>query len=87
VRNVFRDREGVLWLGKEDEAPTANSPQSVHHSTENGLVNSFVRALNQARGGSIWIGMNEGVNQTPLAAFGAPVVRCARRKDRDQQVS
>ncbi|HTY85571.1 MAG TPA: two-component regulator propeller domain-containing protein [Silvibacterium sp.] len=64
VRNVFRDREGSLWLGTEGRGIYREAGNRlVHYSTENGLVNNFVRAILQARDGSVWIGTDEGVSR------------------------
>jgi ligand-binding sensor domain-containing protein/signal transduction histidine kinase len=64
VRNVFRDRGGVLWLGTEGRGVYRQvEGHLVHYSTENGLVNNFVRAFLQARDGSVWIATDEGVSR------------------------
>jgi len=64
VRNVFRDREGALWLGTEGRGVYQQAGnQLTHYSTENGLVNNFVRAILQGKDGSIWIGTDEGVSR------------------------
>jgi len=64
VRNVFRDRDGALWLGTEGRGVYRETGgRLVHYSTENGLVNNFVRAFLQAKDGSIWIATDEGVSR------------------------
>ena len=64
VRNVFRDRDGALWLGTTGKGVYRKiAGQTVHYSTENGLVNNFVRAFLQSRDGSVWIGTDEGVSR------------------------
>ncbi|HVM93065.1 MAG TPA: two-component regulator propeller domain-containing protein [Terriglobales bacterium] len=64
VRNVFRDRDGALWIGTEGRGAYREAAgQLVQYSTENGLVNNFVRAFLQARDGSIWIATDEGVSR------------------------
>lgn len=64
VRNVFRDRGGSLWLGTEGQGIYREvGGKLVHYSTENGLVNNFIRAILQAQDGSIWIGTDEGVSR------------------------
>jgi len=64
VRNVFRDRDGALWFGTEGRGIYREiGNRLVHYSTENGLVNNFVRAILQAKDGSIWIATDEGVSR------------------------
>jgi len=40
--------------------------QLVHYSTQEGLVNNFVRAFLQGRDGSVWIATDEGVSRWRL---------------------
>jgi ligand-binding sensor domain-containing protein/signal transduction histidine kinase len=64
VRNVFRDRQGTLWIGTDGSGAyhlTANGP--VHYSAPQRLVNNFVRAFLQSRDGSVWIATDEGVSR------------------------
>jgi ligand-binding sensor domain-containing protein/signal transduction histidine kinase len=64
VRNVFRDREGALWFGTEGRGVYRQmGTRLIHYSTENGLVNNFVRAILQAKDKSIWIATDEGVSR------------------------
>lgn len=64
VRNVFRDREGTFWIGTEGSGVYHQAGEKmVHYSTQNGLVNNFVRAFLQSRDGSIWITTDEGVSR------------------------
>lgn len=64
VRNVFRDREGALWIGTEGRgAYRLVGSRLIHYSTEQGLVNNFVREFLQARDGSVWIATDEGVSR------------------------
>lgn len=63
VRNVFRDRDGALWIGTEGKgAFRLNGGHLAHYSTQEGLVNNFVRAFLQGRDGSVWIATDEGVS-------------------------
>ena len=64
VRNVFRDREGTLWIGTDGSGAyhlTAQGP--VHYSAPRKLVNNFVRAFLEGRDGSIWIATDEGITR------------------------
>ena len=64
VRNVFRDNEGALWIGTEGRGAYRQIGEKfVHYSTEEGLVNNFVRAFLQGRDGSVWIATDEGVSR------------------------
>lgn len=64
VRNVFRDRDGALWIGTEGKGVFRQTgSRLVHYSTEEGLVNNFVRAFLQGRNGSVWIATDEGVSR------------------------
>jgi ligand-binding sensor domain-containing protein/signal transduction histidine kinase len=64
VRNVFRDREGALWIGTEGRGAYRQVGQRlIHYSTSEGLVNNFIRAFLQGRDGSVWIATDEGVSR------------------------
>lgn len=64
VRNVFRDRDGALWVGTEGKGVFRQTARRlVHYSTQEGLVNNFVRAFLQGRNGSVWIATDEGVSR------------------------
>ena len=64
VRNVFRDNDGALWIGTEGRGAYRQIGQAfVHYSTNEGLVNNFVRAFLQGRDGSVWIATDEGVSR------------------------
>jgi ligand-binding sensor domain-containing protein len=64
IRNVFRDSGGALWIGTEGQgAIRFDGKKYEHYTTQNGLVNNFVRVFMQARDGSIWIATDEGVTR------------------------
>jgi ligand-binding sensor domain-containing protein/signal transduction histidine kinase len=84
VRNVFRDQNGGLWIGTDGrglfwlkpgqktspKTSPNSSPAAVHQfTTENGLVNNFVRGVMQARNGDIWIATDEGVSRISNGAL------------------
>ncbi|MGO9403424.1 MAG: two-component regulator propeller domain-containing protein [Terriglobales bacterium] len=64
VRNVFRDREGALWVGTEGRGAYRQvGGRLFHYTTKEGLVNNFVRAFLESRDGSVWIATDEGVSR------------------------
>ncbi len=64
IRNVFRDREGALWLGTEGQGAYRQvGKRLIQYSMKDGLVNNFVRAFLQGRDGSVWISTDEGVSR------------------------
>lgn len=64
VRNVFRDRTGVLWVGTDGSGAYRLTPGgTIHYSAPHRLVNNFIRAFLQARDGTIWIATDEGVSR------------------------
>jgi len=70
VRNVFRDREGMLWIGTDGRGVYHQTgKQLVHYTTRQGLVNNFIRAFLQSRDGSVWIATDEGVSRWTKAGF------------------
>jgi ligand-binding sensor domain-containing protein/signal transduction histidine kinase len=64
IRNVFRDRDGTLWIGTEGRGAYRQvGSRMIQYSTKEGLTNNFVRAFLQGRDGSVWIATDEGVNR------------------------
>ncbi|HEX4426182.1 MAG TPA: two-component regulator propeller domain-containing protein [Terriglobales bacterium] len=64
IRNVFRERDGALWIGTEGRGAYRQvGSRLVQYSTKEGLTNNFVRAFLQGRDGSVWIATDEGVNR------------------------
>ncbi len=64
LRNVFRTRDGGLWLGTIGRGVYRLGPAGTvtHLSVSDGLMNDFTRAFCEARDGSLWIGTNGGVS-------------------------
>lgn len=59
VRNVFRDSSGALWAGTDGNGLFRIADgRATHFST----LNSFIRALAQARDESLWVGTDGGLN-------------------------
>lgn len=70
IRNVFRDRDGGLWIGTEGQGAYHQvGGKLLHYTTSNGLVNNFVRIFQQSRDGSIWIATDEGVSRWDSSDF------------------
>ncbi len=60
VRNIFRDRAGVLWAGTDGEGLFRIAGGQTTHITS--LANNYVRAIAQAPDGSLWVGTDGGLN-------------------------
>jgi ligand-binding sensor domain-containing protein/signal transduction histidine kinase len=64
VRNVFRARDGALWVGTDGSGAYQLDGDSVEHLSAPGeLTNNFVRGFLQSRDGAIWIATDEGVSR------------------------
>lgn len=63
VRNLLRDRDGVLWAGTEGNGLVSLSSTPKHYSNKNGLANDYVRSMLQARDGSLWVGTDSGASR------------------------
>ena len=64
VRSVMRDSRGALWIGTEGAGVfRALKGAQTQYTRRSGLINDFIRALLEARDGSIWIGTDEGVTR------------------------
>jgi ligand-binding sensor domain-containing protein/signal transduction histidine kinase len=70
VRNVYRDREGVLWVGTDGGGVVRIRENQVNKLTmKEGLVNNFIRAFLESRDGSMWIATDEGVSHWTRHGF------------------
>jgi signal transduction histidine kinase/streptogramin lyase len=64
VRNVFRARDGALWLGTDGSGAYRLDGDSVEHLSAPGeLTNNFVRGFLQSRDGAVWIATDEGLSR------------------------
>ncbi|HEX4066894.1 MAG TPA: two-component regulator propeller domain-containing protein [Acidobacteriaceae bacterium] len=64
VRNIFRDRQGGLWIGTDGSgAYRLSASGAVHYSAPERLANNFVRGFLESRDGSIWIATDEGISR------------------------
>lgn len=62
VRNVYRARDGALWIGTDGSgAYRVNGKQVPHYTAQTKLTNSFIRGFLESRDGSMWIATDEGV--------------------------
>lgn len=63
VRNLYRDRSGVMWAGTDGGGLFRIAGRRVQRfTTQEGLSNNFVRAMTQDRDGSMWVSTDEGLN-------------------------
>ena len=70
IRNLFRDRAGVLWAGTDGHGLwRVEGSRSVQYTKRDGLINDFIRAIYQGRDGSLWIGTDEGVSRWRQGRF------------------
>jgi signal transduction histidine kinase/ligand-binding sensor domain-containing protein len=64
VRNVFRARDGALWVGTDGSGAYRLLGNSVEHLSAPGeLTNNFVRGFLQSRDGAMWIATDEGLSR------------------------
>jgi ligand-binding sensor domain-containing protein/signal transduction histidine kinase len=64
VRNVYRARDGALWIGTDGSGAYRVDGKDVRHYTAPAeLTNNFVRAFLQSRDGAMWIACDEGVSR------------------------
>ena len=70
VRNLFRDRAGALWIGTDGDGIICKDGRKTQwFTTKDGLVNNFIRAIEQSRDGSMWIATDEGVSHLTPHGF------------------
>ena len=64
IRNVFRERDGALWIGTDGSGAYRTDARGVRHLSAPGeLTNNFIRAFLQAKDGAVWIATDEGVSR------------------------
>lgn len=64
VRNVFRARDGALWIGTDGSgAYRIDGDEVRHYTAPNELTNNFIRGFLQDRDGAMWIATDEGVSR------------------------
>jgi ligand-binding sensor domain-containing protein/signal transduction histidine kinase len=64
VRNVFRDRQGDLWIGTDGSGAYRITQHGIlHYSAPHELTNNFIRAFLQSRHGDIWVATDEGISR------------------------
>jgi signal transduction histidine kinase/streptogramin lyase len=70
VRNVLRTRDGALWIGTDGSGVfKVSSKGTTHYTSNQGLVNNFVRALMEAHDGSLWIATDAGISHLDASGF------------------
>lgn len=63
---VFRDREGLLWIGQDDGLTKWVPRPFSGYSTRHGLLGSFVRSITQDQQGRLWLGTRVGFQIVPF---------------------
>jgi ligand-binding sensor domain-containing protein/signal transduction histidine kinase len=64
VRNVFRARDGALWIGTDGSgAYRVDGNKIRHYTAPSDLTNNFIRGFLESRDGAIWIATDEGVSR------------------------
>jgi ligand-binding sensor domain-containing protein/signal transduction histidine kinase len=64
IRNIYRARDGALWLGTDGSGAYRLDGDSVRHlSAPAELTNNFIRGFLQTRDGAMWIATDEGVSR------------------------
>jgi ligand-binding sensor domain-containing protein/signal transduction histidine kinase len=72
VRNVFRARDGTLWVGTDGRGLFKLGPRgatATQYTTANGLVNNFVRGMIDGSDGDLWVATDEGVSLLSHGVF------------------
>ncbi|MGD0680747.1 MAG: two-component regulator propeller domain-containing protein [Terracidiphilus sp.] len=70
VRNVLRSHDGSLWIGTDGGGAYHLSGQEMKQfTTQNGLVNNFVRVFLESKDGTLWIGTDNGVSHLDQAGM------------------
>ncbi|BAM51717.1 MULTISPECIES: two-component regulator propeller domain-containing protein [unclassified Synechocystis] len=66
VRSIYQDRQGVLWLGSENDGLARLAGENWLTLTEaDGLANQEVKVMLEDQAGNFWIGTKDGVNYIP----------------------
>jgi ligand-binding sensor domain-containing protein/signal transduction histidine kinase len=64
VRNVYRARDGALWIGTDGSGAYRISDTAVKHYTAPAqLTNNFIRGFLEGRDGTMWIATDEGLSR------------------------
>lgn len=64
VRNIYRARDGALWIGTDGSGAYRVDGNDVRHYTAPAqLTNNFVRAFLESRDEAMWIACDEGVSR------------------------
>jgi signal transduction histidine kinase/streptogramin lyase len=76
VRNVYRARDGALWIGTDGSGAYRIDGGAIRHFTAPAeLTNNFIRAFLESRDGAMWIATDEGVSRITFAGNESPIAR------------
>jgi signal transduction histidine kinase/ligand-binding sensor domain-containing protein len=63
IQCVWSDKDDSLWLGTNgDGIYHVTQKGAVHYTTQNGLVNNFIRVIIGGRDDTVWVGTDSGVS-------------------------
>lgn len=64
VRNVYRTRDGALWIGTDGSgAYRIENNVVTHYTAPAQLTNNFIRGFMESRDGTMWIATDEGLSR------------------------
>ena len=73
VRNVFRAKDGTLWVGTDGSGlfrlDDVAGTRGTQYTTADGLVNNFIRGMAERRDGDLWVATDEGVSRLAHGVF------------------
>lgn len=70
VRTIFRDREGVVWIGQDTGMAKLAPTRFSSYDASRGLLADFVRTIAQDSVGRLWLGTRVGVQVVPTSESG-----------------
>ncbi|WP_316811342.1 two-component regulator propeller domain-containing protein [Pedobacter heparinus] len=79
VISLFIDNQDRLWIGTRGAGLNLYEPKSDRFyafTEQNGLANNVIRAINQDKGGNLWVSSNKGLTRLNIALDnGKPILK------------